>query len=94
MSMMIFSTLFFLGIFIMFFFILRGQDILLKTLRSELAQTKSKLSIIETRLASLMGDDENSNLQDLQLEPQKNLSSPAQDTTLHLNMNPLDEKKS
>ncbi len=86
MSMMIFSTLFFLGLFIMFFFILRNQDILLKTVRNELAQTRAKLHLVEMRLASLTGEEVDSNLQDLQMSTKNSSPTVPDDTKLELRL--------
>ncbi len=71
MNTMIFYILFFLGLFLMFFFILRGQDILLKSMRNELAQTRAKLHILEMRVAGLLGDDmpHDTTVQKLNLNP-------------------------
>ncbi len=93
MSMMIFSVLFFLGLFIMFFFILRGQETLLKTMRNELAQTRAKLHVLEIRMATLLGEDINPSvgMQDLQM-PQQN-TTPPKDDKLQLNLDPISEDK-
>ncbi len=93
MSMMIFNVLFFLGLFVMFFFILRGQDILLKTVRNELAQTRAKLHLMEMRLAGLLGEDISPpvEMQELNMA-QKN--EPKQDDALRLNLDPSDNKNS
>ncbi len=91
MSMMIFNILFFLGLFVMFFFILRGQDILLKTMRNELAQTRAKLHLLEMRVGTLLGEDANppAALQDLNMEIAK---PDQQDEGLHLSLDPQENK--
>ncbi len=93
MSMMIFSILFFFGIFVMFFFILRGQDALLKTMRNELAQTRAKLHLMEMRLGGLLGEDITPpmSMQNLNMDLQEN---PIQDDNLHLNLDPKEDVKS
>ncbi len=95
MSMMIFSLLFFFGIFIMFFFILRSQEILLKTLRAELAQVRAKLHILEMRMAGLAGDDLNTDIdiKDLHMEPQQSSMPNINDQTLELSLDPIEDKK-
>ncbi len=57
MSMMFFEILFFLGVFSMFVFILVGQDKVLKHVRKELAESKSRLLRIEAYLGELSGDN-------------------------------------
>ncbi len=93
MSMMIFNTLFFLGLFVMFFFILRGQDALLKTLRNELAQTRAKLHLMEMRLAGLLGEDISPpmSMQHLDIGTQEQSTN---NDPLHLNLDPQEEKNS
>ena len=58
MSMMIFIFLCFAGLFVMFFFILRSQEILCKTMREELDQTRTQLRLVEARLATLLGEED------------------------------------
>ncbi len=76
----------------MFFFILRNQDILLKTMRNELAQTRAKLNLLEMRLANVLGEDEISHIamQDLNMDLQR---QDVHDEKLHLNLDPFEEKK-
>lgn len=57
MSMMIMIALCFAGLFCMFFFLLRGQEIMLKKLRDELIQNRTHLHAIEARLATLLGEE-------------------------------------
>ncbi len=51
MSMMIFGTLFFSGLFLMFVFILFGQEKLIKQVRKEMEQQRAHLTLLEQRLA-------------------------------------------
>ncbi len=51
--MMIFSILFFAGLFFMFVFILFGQEKLSKQVRQELAEQRALVAALEQRLASL-----------------------------------------
>ncbi len=57
MSLMIMIALCFSGLFCMFFFLLRGQENMLKKLQNELIQNRVQLHKIETRLATLLGED-------------------------------------
>ncbi len=50
MGMMIFETLFFLGIFIMFVSILLGQEKVVKHVRKELQETQKRLELLENKL--------------------------------------------
>ncbi len=52
MSMMIFGTLFFSGLFLMFVFILFGQERLIKQVRKEMEQQRAHVTLLEQRLAS------------------------------------------
>ncbi len=53
MSMMIFGTLFFLGLFVMFVSLLLGQEKVIKTVREEMEQHRMHLALLEQRLALL-----------------------------------------
>ncbi len=53
MSMMIFGTLFFLGLFIMFVFILFGQEKVVKTVRKEMEEQRAYMALLEQRLEGL-----------------------------------------
>ncbi len=53
MSMMIFGTLFFSGLFLMFVFILFGQEKLSRQVRRELQEQRTKLQTLENRVAAL-----------------------------------------
>ncbi len=53
MSMMIFGILFFSGIFLMFVFILFGQEKLAKQVRLELAEQRALVTILTQRVESL-----------------------------------------
>ncbi len=56
MALMIFIFLCFIGLFVMFYFILHGQEKLLRLLREEVVRQRTALHAMEKRLAVFMGD--------------------------------------
>ena len=57
MLMMLFIFLCFSGLFVMFFFLLRGQEAMHTGLKEELAQTRAQLRTLEIRVAALGGEE-------------------------------------
>ncbi len=76
MPMMIFTTLFFLGIFIMFVFILFGQEKVIKQVNKELDTIRAQLEVVEKRLATQQQQTLNLPLE----SPERTKSKPVADT--------------
>ena len=53
MTMMIFETLFFLGLFSMFVFILVGQEKVIKCVQEELRENRKQISMLQEKFAKI-----------------------------------------